>query len=243
MKVGVITDIHNNVEALNAVLNELYALRVEKIICCGDIIGIGPRPEETVKKIIFHQDIIECVRGNHDNYLINGLPISVPNDEMMEYGEMEHHKWEHGRLSEESISFIKTLPYSKSLKICGKTIYITHYSIDKNNKYINHTLNPSLKALKTMFQNIEADIIVYGHDHIPLINHDSNKWYINSGSLECPVNNKNFASAGIISVNEDNITYQELNVHYDVEKVIEDIASLEYPEFDNVLKYFYGVLV
>ena len=132
MKVGVITDIHNNVEALNAVLNELYALKVEKIICCGDIIGIGPRPEETVKKIMLHQEQIEVVRGNHDNYLINGLPISVPNDEMMEHGEMEHHKWEHGRLSEESISFIKTLPYSKSLKICGKTIYITHYSIDKN---------------------------------------------------------------------------------------------------------------
>lgn len=39
-----------------------------------DIIGISPKPEENVKMIMSFQDIIECVRGNHDNYLINGIP-------------------------------------------------------------------------------------------------------------------------------------------------------------------------
>ncbi len=241
VKIGVITDIHNNIDALNAVLDELYSLGVEKIVCSGDIIGIGPRPEETVNRIMFLQDNIECVRGNHDNYLINGIPIAVPNDEMMDYGEMEHHKWEHRKLSQESINFIKALPYTKILKICGKTIYISHYSINEDSKYVNYTSNPSLDDLKTMFQNVEADIIVYGHNHAPSINRESNKWYINSGSLGCPAGNINIARAGVIDINEENIIYQELNVSYDVKKVIEDIKNIKYPEFENILKYFYGI--
>ncbi|GKU24461.1 phosphodiesterase [Clostridium folliculivorans] len=241
MKIGVITDIHSNIDAINAVLDEFTSLGIEKIICSGDIIGIGPKPEETVKRIMLLEDDIECVRGNHENYLINGIPMIVPNDEKMGYGEMEHHKWEHGKLSEESIEFIKALPYTKVLKICGKTIYIAHYAINEDNKYVNYTPNPSLDDLEMMFQDVEADIIVYGHNHAPLINHELNKWYINTGSLGCPSNNINIARAGIIIVNEESIKYEELKVSYEVKKVIEDIKNIGYPDFKNILKYFYGI--
>lgn len=49
MKLGVITDIHNNLIALQAVMQKLTELQCDPIICCGDIIGIGPYPEETVQ--------------------------------------------------------------------------------------------------------------------------------------------------------------------------------------------------
>ncbi|MBK1810815.1 metallophosphoesterase family protein [Clostridium sp. YIM B02505] len=241
MKIGVITDIHNNIDALNAVLDVFTSLGIEKILCSGDIIGIGPRPEETVKRIMLLEDNIECVRGNHDNYLINGIPSVVPNDEKMDYGEIEYHKWEHGKLSEESIEFIKALPYTKTLKICGKTIYISHYAINEANKYVNYTPKPSLDDLKIMFQNVEADIIVYGHNHAPSINNELKRWYINTGSLGCPSDDINIARAGILVVNEDSTKYEELNVNYHVKKVIEDIENIRYPDFKNILQYFYGI--
>ena len=46
MKIGVMTDIHNNIEALNAVLDKFFSLGIRKIICSGDIIGIGPKPDK-----------------------------------------------------------------------------------------------------------------------------------------------------------------------------------------------------
>lgn len=46
MKIGILTDIHNNAVALKAMLEELKRRGCEKYICCGDIIGIGPYPEE-----------------------------------------------------------------------------------------------------------------------------------------------------------------------------------------------------
>ena len=51
MKIG-ITDIHSNIQALNEVLKEFDKVKVDKIICCGDIIGIGINPEETVQKLM-----------------------------------------------------------------------------------------------------------------------------------------------------------------------------------------------
>lgn len=58
MKIGIITDIHSNIKALNAVLDEFDKIKVDRIICCGDIIGIGPNPEETVQALINRRDKI-----------------------------------------------------------------------------------------------------------------------------------------------------------------------------------------
>ena len=49
MKIGIITDVHSNIIALNAVLNEFEKIEVDKIICCGDIIGIGPTQKKQYK--------------------------------------------------------------------------------------------------------------------------------------------------------------------------------------------------
>ena len=52
MRYGIITDIHSNLTALRAVLRQLDRMSCDRIICCGDIIGIGSNPEETVRETI-----------------------------------------------------------------------------------------------------------------------------------------------------------------------------------------------
>ena len=107
MKIGIITDIHNNVVALEAVLEKFKAEKCDGVICCGDIIGIGPYPEETVSALIEIPNMLVCVKGNHERYLIEGMPSEIPNSENMGMAEMEHHKWEHGLLSSRSKDYIK----------------------------------------------------------------------------------------------------------------------------------------
>lgn len=94
MKLGVITDIHNNLTALKYVMAELNQMKCDKIICCGDIIGIGPYPEETVQYMMQIPNLI-AVCGNHEKYLLEGMPNEYPNEEQMGFEEMKHHKWEH----------------------------------------------------------------------------------------------------------------------------------------------------
>ncbi|HAX72395.1 MAG TPA: hypothetical protein DCY20_02595 [Firmicutes bacterium] len=76
MKLGVITDVHNNAVALEAVLNYLVEAGCQEIFCCGDMIGIGPSPEETVQLIKTYGKIT-CVVGNHETYLIKRITTTL----------------------------------------------------------------------------------------------------------------------------------------------------------------------
>ena len=107
MKIGIITDVHSNIIALNTVLNEFEKIKVDKIICCGDVIGIGPNPEETIQALIKRKDILLAVRGNHEQYLLKGLPKNVHDDgRTMSLEEIDNHEWTHSKLSENSKNFI-----------------------------------------------------------------------------------------------------------------------------------------
>lgn len=234
MKIGIITDIHNNIVALEAVLAYFEKEQVEHIICCGDMIGIGPYPEETVQRMrkLPH---LTAVRGNHERYLLEGLDMSE-----MEQPEAEHHKWEHARLSDSSVEFLQGLPYKTEIDLCGMHIAVMHYCLDDKNKCVNYRPDADDDDLSRMFAHVDGDIIVYGHDHSRKIAHVRGKQYINVGSLGCPSSEKNIARAGILEIGAD-IKITPVDIKYNAEKVVDAIDRLNYPAADEIKKIFYGV--
>jgi len=239
MKLGVITDIHNNLTALRAVVERLNQLECDRIICCGDIIGIGPYPEETVQYMMQIPNLI-AIRGNHEKYLLEGMPNEYPNEEQMGIEETKHHKWEHSLLSMKSVDFLKKLPYRVDVAYEGYSLSIMHYCMDYAGHYINYKTNPSEEDLKRMFTGVRSDIILYGHNHCRNIC-KGDKLYINVGSLGCPANDKNLARAGFVKIEKGNVDIQPMDVEYDVNGVIDVIDELNYPEADNIKKFFYGI--
>lgn len=220
MKIGILTDIHNNAAALKVVLDELENQGCERYICCGDIIGIGPYPEETVALIRTLPNLIACVKGNHETYLTEGMPTVFPNESGMGETEMRHHLWEHGLLSLESKAYLQNLPDSEMIVAEGKKIYVVHYAMEGGG-------------------NLDADIILYGHDHAPHVIMGE-KTYINAGSLGCPGGEKNIARAGVLAIGETT-DYYPVRIEYDAEAVVRDIERFQYPDYENIMKYFYGV--
>lgn len=239
MKLGVITDIHNNLTALRVVVERLNQMECDKIICCGDIIGIGPYPEETVQYMMQIPNLI-AVRGNHEKYLLEGMPNKYPNEENMGFEEMEHHKWEHHLLSAESVAFLESLPYKIDITYEGFNVSIMHYCMDRNGHYIYYKTNPSKDDLNKMFADVKSDIILYGHDHFRNIC-KGDKFYINVGSLGCPAQDKNLARAGVVNIEKGNIEIQPIDIEYNVNDIINLIDEINYPDADNIKKYFYGI--
>ena len=239
MKLGIITDIHNNITALKVVTEKLQQSGCDKIVCCGDIIGIGPYPEETVQYLMQIPNLI-AVRGNHEKYLLNEMPTEYPNEEHMGYEEMKHHKWEHGLLSKESVAFLRNLPYQLSFKCEGYTLAVMHYCMDYDGHYINGKKNPSADDLEEMFENVKSDIVLYGHNHNRNIC-KGDKFYINVGSLGCPGVAKNIARAGIVNIDNSNIDVEIIDVKYHADEVIRAIDEINYPDAENIKRYFYGI--
>lgn len=238
MKIGVITDIHNNILALNAVLEYFAREDCTEILCCGDIIGIGPYPEETVQKIMSTSNL-KCVIGNHEKYLIYGLKPPYPDG--MQEGEAKHHFWEHSQLSSASKEYIKGLPYKLELERENNKILVLHYAMDNNNNYINGKSNPTLDDCKNMFADYNADIILYGHRHMPSFISSDKKMYINCGSLGCPHNFEGVAKGGILILNDSNVSFEPIKVAYDLNQAIQHIDNIRYSDYEFIKKIFYGV--
>lgn len=242
MKLGIITDIHNNLLALKTVVEYFEKQHCDKIICCGDLIGIGPYPEETVQFISKLPNLI-AVRGNHDDYLVKGMPTAIPNEEGMEYGEIQHHQWEHSLLSESSVDFLKKLPARQDILVENHKISVMHYCTDQEGKYVKYVPNPSEQDAEIMMADIDSEIVIVGHDHKRTIQKTENKWYINVGSLGCPGTDINIARAGILTLTEECVEVEPIELTYHVEEVVAEINRLCYPDAENIKKFFFGINV
>lgn len=241
MKIGIITDIHSNIQALNAALEEFDKHKVDRIICCGDIIGIGINPEETMQELIKRKDNLISVKGNHEDYLLKGLPDTVHDDKRkLSDEECNNHKWNQSKLSDKSKKFISDLKDYQNIEIDGKRIYITHYPKNEDGKYKKHIKNPIIEENMEMFKGIDADVFLYGHTHNYSVNSKDNIWYINVGSLGCPMHT-NIARAGILEIHDGKISFEAINVEYNVQEIIEEIKKLRNPFYKGILKIFYGI--
>ena len=238
MKIGIITDVHNNVIALNSMLAVFEEEGCDEIICCGDIIGIGPFPEETVQRIKSLPNI-RCVLGNHEKYLIHGIKKPYPSK--MSEDEAVHHKWEHSLLSYDSKKYIEELPYILNLSIEGVNIAVVHYSISKDNRYANFKANPNSADCENMFSNIKVDVILYGHDHNGSIVYSDDKMYINCGSLGCTSTNEGVAQGGILIIENEKVYFRKVFAEYNLQRVLDKIDSIRYPAYKEIKKFFYGV--
>ena len=187
MKIGIISDIHGNVKALNAVLKKLEKQNIEKIICLGDLIGGSPMSEEVVQKIIQIKDKLIIVRGNRERYIIEGMP-KVVHDEKIEVNkeQQERFMWLKNSLSDSSKEYIHSLPKELTYEVEGKKIYICHYPMTTDGNFRKHVKNATSEENEVMFVGIDANIYLYGHTHEEIYNRVNNKMYINPGALGCP---------------------------------------------------------
>ena len=239
MKIGIISDIHSNLEALKTIINKFNEENVDLILCAGDLIGLGPHPNEVVE-FVSNLDNFICVLGNHDRYLLEGLPEFFPNKENMSKEEKEHHEFIHNLLSDKSKQYLKSLPLIKEIKVKEHSLILLHYYMNENNEYKNYKHNPSFKELEEMFSKYNANIIVYGHNHNRSVLNEFDKYFINPGSLGCPSKDKNIARALILKINEK-ISFNFIDYEYNVYNVLKDIEKLNFPSKDEILKIFYGV--
>ena len=121
MKIGIISDIHGNINALDIVLKELKSKKVEKIICLGDLIGGAPRSEDVVQRIMQMKDNCICVRGNREKYIIEGMPLIVHNEKIKTSQEqLDRNEWIKNHLSKISIEYINNLPKETTYRIESK---------------------------------------------------------------------------------------------------------------------------
>lgn len=155
MRYAVISDIHSNLEALDAVLSRISELKVDDILCLGDIVGYNANPNECVD--IVRRSGIRCVMGNHDS---RASGLEEPDNFTPLAGESV--LWTREHLIEENKTFLKNLPR----KLVIDDFIIFHGSINDTDMYIidEKDVIENFQLLEGLPDDIKTGF--YGHTHV-----------------------------------------------------------------------------
>ena len=230
MKIAVFSDIHGNLQSLEAILSDIKNENIDKIICLGDVIGIGPNPKECLDLII--ENNIEMVLGNHELYYIYGVGIDIE----IEDSEKQHHKWVSEQLGDKHLKFLK----NKSLDLKYDNILFEHFLIDKNREKFYPFYDFSILKNGIAENNIstsEYTKIIIGHKHEAFNMLSNFKDLIDIGSSGCTKDL--FTSYVIVNIQKDIFIDKKL-IKYDRDTFIKKLKSIEFPEKHILSKIFFG---
>jgi predicted phosphodiesterase len=230
---AIISDIHSNLEALTAVLDDIDRKGIREIYCLGDVVGYGPNPKEvidTAKKF----DLV--LKGNHD------YAVGTGDTEDFTYQAAEAVNWTRKKLSslfnDKYKKFLNEL-FEKHSE--NRTVFVHGSPRDPINEYIFEDKNAA-----NIFENYMKDIdyCFVGHTHIPKILYSKGQEIIEIGASENPIQLQpkmiiNVGSVGQPRDNDnracwvclDNDFLQYHRVNYDYKKTQEKIIKAKLPEF------------
>ncbi len=155
VKIGIYSDVHSNLEALDAVLEALDREHVDRTLCLGDLVGYGPNPNECVSKIMQNAD--DILAGNHDYAALGLLSLSDFN-----HSAAEAMEWTWDALTPVSAEFLGRLPLVVRL---GK-IMAVHATPDAPEEW--HYIQKEADIVRNM-EILEMPICFMGHSHLPVV--------------------------------------------------------------------------
>ncbi len=154
-RLAIISDIHGNLHALEAVLARLADFDFDQLVCLGDIVGYGPYPERCLDLVVRHCDVI--VRGNHDDAVIDPETAETFNG-----AAREAIHWTRQTISPLHLAALNRLPRSAHI---GDMVYCVHDSpMPGPTDYIH---DKQIAAFA--FRGVETPVCLVGHTHVPMV--------------------------------------------------------------------------
>ena len=235
MRIAIISDIHANYEALEAILSDSKDQKVEDIVCLGDIVGYGANPNECIELV--RKNCPLCILGNHDAAAVGLLSTDHFN---------VHAKiaidWTVDNLTESAQSFLRSFPLKKNRT--GSTfVHATPY---EPNMWYYIT---SLEEAAFNFQFFDTTFCFVGHTHIPIIivlekekevyvhqgtsidwaDRKQARFLINTGSVGQPRDRNPKSCYGILD--SETQTFSLRRVEYDIVKAQNKMRKIKMPDF------------
>lgn len=226
MRTLIISDIHANKTALEAVLKD--AGEVDSTYCLGDVVGYGPDPNECVERLLDIPDLTWII-GNHDAAVLGRIDINTFN-----YEAKMSLQWQNTTFKSANKKILETLP--ESLVIGDITL--AHGS--PCNPIWEYILDA--RTAKSNFSYYQTRFCLVGHTHLPCIYEQNKDGHVNvrrlSQNEEICLTNRSIINPGSVGQPRDrnplaaymifeseNLTWQQRRVAYDVAAVQERILS------------------
>lgn len=177
MPVAIISDIHGNLLALDAVLNDIEDHNIKQIICLGDIAATGPQPREVIARL--KQIGCPVVMGNMDDWLLE--PKLKERDDPAKQRTQDMEFWASQQLTSEDHAYLASFPLTLSYELeDGKHLLAYHGSPRSYKEHIAPTMQDH--DLEAALAGYQADIFIGGHTHMQMFRCHRRSLVLNPGS-------------------------------------------------------------
>lgn len=177
MLVALISDLHGNLAALEAVVEDLELERPDRVVCLGDVAATGPQPRETVERL--RALGYPVVMGNADDELLRPIP-EAEGEEASKIVEID--RWCAGELSPDHLDYLRGFRPTLEVSLAaGNTLLCFHGSPRSFDEIIAATTPED--ALDEMLSGHEAAVMAGGHTHAQLLRRRGETTILNPGSV------------------------------------------------------------
>ena len=210
--IAVISDIHSNLPALEAVLKDIS--EVDKIICAGDLVGYNPYPNEVIQEIKMRNII--CIRGNHDRAVLYNVYRDFNPEAQIAT------KWTRKNLTAENLEYLVFLKDNMIFEEEDCKMAMHHGAPFDEDVYIFPE-----EVTENLLKYDGVDLLILGHTHVPFIKKFRKGVILNPGSVGQPRDGDPRASYALIDPEND--FYEIRRVDYDIDEVYQKIIEVGLP--------------
>lgn len=216
VKVAVISDVHANLEALQAVLSDAGG---SDLYCLGDLVDYGANPNEVIA--ILEESRAVAIMGNHDRAALTGdTSMLNPKAAMSSI-------WTKSRLTRESVGYLESLRDEMRVRLGDVDAYFTHGSPDDHLwEYVDPRTHSDLFG--HFLKKTGVRLMGLGHTHLPYVWRGEEGVVFNPGSVGQPRDGDRRASYALVSA-EGGVDVEVRRVEYDVEEAARKIREAGLP--------------
>jgi putative phosphoesterase len=216
-RLALISDIHGNGVALDAVLADITARGVDEIVCLGDIAAGGPQPRQVIRRLREHT--CRGVRGNADGWLLDGLP---PGRSDATRRLSDTVAWARAQLADHDLAYLAGLPAAARCSVGNLELVCVHGSPRSDLEPLLATTRDA--ALDEVLAAAGARVLAAGHTHLQLLRNHRESVLVNPGSVGLPLATMTgspplptSAEYALATVNDDEveITFRRLTIDVD----------------------------
>jgi predicted phosphodiesterase len=252
MRIALFSDVHANLPALEAVLDDIKQKELDAVYCLGDLVGYAPWPNEVIAMI--REQHIPTIAGNYDYGVgrnSDDCGCAYKTDEDKRWG-AKSIGYTNEIISPQNRAYLKSLPAHLRIEIgyepSIESFLFVHGSPRKINEYL--FVDRPEKSFKRMMSNTNARLMAFGHTHKPYhkILEDSNGYRhaINIGSVGKPKDGDPRACYTILEWDEfdvddpETISVKFVRIGYEVEKAASAVEESPLPDaFADMLRKAY----
>lgn len=231
--IALLSDVHGNLPALEAVLEDAAHREIAEIWNLGDMLGYGPFPNEVLGRL---REVAKLnIVGNYDRKVLDFARKRDKWKRKKPPAKYIAFQWNDVHLDAAGRDFLTSLPEQARRMVGGLDVLLVHGSPASIDELLNS--DTSRQRFGELARFAQADVVVCGHSHEPFVRHIDDVWFVNPGSVGRPEAGDWRASYAVLEFSGENLKVGHRRVPYDIDRVARAVHAAGLPgEFIDVFR-------